>query len=413
MKKTAILLILAMIISLFPALSVSAADEYYLKGVYDGAVVVVQQEPEKTVTLVDAANENLISNGATNVAKVGFTFNGGITVFDDSAPYQYLMEFEYVGQQTLTYEVYKTGNETDIPDESKSIVFNTVAGVKNSASFEADFDAPELASASQATLAKTIINNDGENYTSDVLALSIVNGALKVDNTAAKTSGIVQFRGSDINTGHKVHYYEFDYSCPVTAYDNSIFTRVGFNAGDKDALINTNKNTLAGSQLAFPANVAKKIGIVIDYNYETGKAPIVSIYYEGEAWKIVPLTNFASKTTNSTNFLNMGVHYGKDYMLIDNFKYAVYDIKAASSFTGASIAGGYNKPVVTTLPEIRFSGADYLDGQNIADYVTISERANGSTGDFTESSISFVADIDDKDVVISCEHANNFAILLQ
>lgn len=392
MKKTAILLIIVMMISLIPALNVSAADEYYLKGVYDGAYVVVQQEPTKTVTVVDAGKANMLLDTASNVDKVVFTFNG-VEIVDTESPYAYTMEFTYCGTQTLKYDVYKQGGSTDTPYESKTITFTTIGGSENAVSFTENFSGPFQ---DTNALAKAIVGNEGANYQKSYLTLATAdfNNSKALTLDANSRTASIQFRGAAPDTGCKVHYYEFDIAVD-SLNRHWIYARADANysgGGYTQTLVDTRSHTTDGTTPLFTANVYRRLRIVFDYN----ETPTASIYVDGKEYKRFSLESVVSGPNPSLvmDINTSGVVY------IDNFKYSVYDAKTPQSFVGASIQGGNDRPVLETLSDIRITGTEYWEGQDLTGCVSISERPNGSEGDFTASSINFTSYIDNTDVVI-------------
>ena len=280
MKKTAILLIFVMIISLIPALNVSAeGEEYFLKGLYEGATVVIQQEPTKTVTLVDKDYAAAISDVATDVSKVVFTFNSAETTVT-SAPFSYTMEFTYAGTQTLRYDVY---NADDII-ESKTITFNAVAGAVNDASFTEDF---EGTFADTAALAKAIIANDGKNYGSTYLPLvtKTHNGSTVLSLDSDPYAVNLQFRGAEATTGHKVHYYEFDLATGYS-YRHCFYVRGdGYSSGSNQVELLNPQVKINNNWFFTGVNKIVKVGIVLDYN----EASTATIYLDGKELKRLSL----------------------------------------------------------------------------------------------------------------------------
>jgi len=401
MKKTAILLILVMIISLFPCVSVSAVGEYYLKGLYEGETVVVQHEPTKTVYLVDAANAGTTKTTATNVSKVVFTFNDNDPEAVFGATFSYTMEFDSIGIQTLRYDVYKTGNSTNAPDECATITFNVVGGKKCVESTNGVIDFENIA---DSDLAKTIVANDGANI-SNRLSLSVEewrgSKALMVDGDKQNKTAYLQFRGAPSTTGYKIHYYDFDMTMS-TAYERKLYvTADGYTGKTNAHVLFTNKKTDTGigTTTSINSTATAHIELILDYN---GVTPVATIYKNGVPWQTISLTNLANGTQDPVVTLQFQTHSGAHPVYIDNFSYAGYDVYTPT-FTGASIPGGDNKPVFDLLPEIRFAGTEYFEDQDVAEFIAISERENGSTGDFTVSDLSYMAYIDGTDVVVVFE----------
>ncbi len=398
MKKISILLILCMIISLLPALSVSAAGEYYLKGLYEGETVVIQQEPTKTVYVVDAAAATTAepASGAykmninpTNVDRVVFTFNDNDPETIYGTIFSYTMEFDSIGAQTLKYDVYKKGNSTDVPDETETITFKTVAGTLNEASTDGVID---FESGTAADLAKLIVANDGTTYTDKYITFSVAdwNGskAFKVSTDSSTKSSFMQLISAPTDTGHKVHYYDFDMSM------NGAYSVVMYIAGagytsssSRDQLFRNRSFTKHSSNYT-----TVPVRMVLDYNYEEGGAPTAAIYFDGIEWGRIKLANAITGTQDPVPSLYIQCRSLSAY--IDNFSYAVYDVKEAPSFTGASIPGG-DKPVTVGLGEVRFAGDTYLV-DDPTEFVTLSERANDSDGDFVASDAPYFAVVDEE-----------------
>lgn len=388
MKKTAILLILVMMISLLPALSVSAADEYTLEGLYQGEKVIAQRESTKTVTLVKA------STASADIAKVSFTFNDNSPVTIYGSDLSYTMTFTELGTQTLKYDVYKTGNSSDTPDESKTITFNVVAGTLNAASVATvDFENTTV-----DKIKSLIIANNGANI-SDRLSLSLEqrdgSTALKITGDGANKSAYMQLRGASSETGHKLHYYSFDMAMS-TAYSVNLSVSDGGYAKTGTILF-TNKNTSngIGTHSSIGSTKTAHIDLILDYN----DSPKATIYKNGALWQTISL-NFGADGEDPVVTLYVQTHSSVTPVYIDNFSYSVYDTVPTPTFTAASIAGG-DKPVLETLSQVRFTGSStYLDGQDAADFVTLTERANSSADDFAAASIGYTAYIDGTEIVV-------------
>ena len=352
MKKfLSIVLALALVFSTaaMPVLAEDAATEttptpeYYLKGIYDGATVVLSQEPTKTVTLVDAANANEISEAATNVSKVVFTFNGVATEVTGTT-FSYTMEFSAPGSQTLKYDVYKTGNETETPDESATITFNVVKGTKNAASFTEDF---EGTFATEADLAKAIVANDGKNYSTDYIPLATAdrNGSKALLIDSSHSSAVLQFRGAASETGHRVHYYEFDFTAGYS-YKHYFYVRgEGYNSGTNQVeLFNTQYKP--GGSWFFKIGTRYKVAFVLDYNETT---PTATVYIDGKEFK---RTSLATAVAGSKDpVLAMNIHASGNPIYIDNFKYSVYDSVVEGVTPEYFVKGIYDGAVVVAQEE--------------------------------------------------------------
>lgn len=398
MKKLSILLIFTMIISLIPALNVSAAgEEYYLKGIYEGATVVLQHEPTKTVTLVDIANVDTTTTTATNVSKVVFTFNDGAPETVAGATLSYTMTFTGIGTQTLTYDVYKTGNSSDTPDESKTITFNVVTGKKNAESTDGVVTFENI---SDANLAKAIVANDGQNKSSAMTLtteeVDYSNGAsdgkaLKIGATSRTTR--MQFKKAESDAINKVHYYNFD-----IAMNNAYWKRIYVHG---DSYSNTtNRDDLITCKVIgnHSSNIRKvNLGIILDCN-----TYIATVIFNGAELKKLPLTNAANGTGEPCLVLEYDNLGGAVY--IDNFKYDVYDVVPVPSFGNPSIPGG-DKPVLETLAGVTFTGTDFLDGQNAADFATLAQKPNDGTSDYVAATVDYDVAIDGANIVYTFNEA--------
>ena len=392
MKKTAILLILVMMISLLPALNVSAAGEYSLKGLSQDEFVIIQREPEKTVTLVNAAT----GANATGVSKVAFTFNDNPTETVHGSIFSYIMEFDSIGTQTLKYDVFKTGNNTNVPDESETITFTTVSGKLNEESFSENFE-----NIANADLAKRFVANNGANI-SGRLSLSVTDWkgskALTIDGDKSNKAAYMQFRGAPSTTGYKVHYYEFDMTMSTSMHRKLYITADGYTTVTNAHELFTNKKTDTGigtnSQL--DSTTVAHIELILDYNQTP---PVATIYKGGALWQTISLSNLANGTQDPVVTLYFQTHSSGHPVYIDNFSYEVYDIAEPQTFGNETIEGG-DKPVLNTLSEVRITGDTYLT-DDPTDYVTLSQRANDSDGDFVAATVPYFAYIEDSEIVVA------------
>ncbi len=384
MKKTALLLILVMIISLIPALNVSAAGEYELKGLYQGATVVIQHEPTKTVTVEKA------TDASDDISKVVFTFNG-VETTATTAPFEYTMEFENIGGQTLKYDVYKASNSSDIPDVGETLTFNVVAGKKNAASISTDFE-----SVAAADVAGILSSNHTSTMTFSVATPTYTKGGPATGNaariSASERTTQLQLRKAEGENVHKVHYYSFDVGM-TDAYTNDVWiTGDGYNkTTHRDKLFENKEFSITGKNEQY---VKISLDIIVDAN-----AKLATLIKDDAEWKRVPLTN--SSAGSSTWGLVLEYDNKARAVYIDNFKYDAYDVATPQSFTATSIPGGDNKPVAVTLPEVRITGADYLAGQNIADFVTLSQKPNDGSVGYTPTSIDYDVTIVGADIVFT------------
>lgn len=351
MKKTAILLTLVMIISLIPILNVSAADEYYLKGLHEGENIVANVERSRKVTVVNLANATGLPGNASGVAKVVFTYGDDVAE-DNAAPFEYEMVFKSCGEQALTYQVYKTGSSA--PNETKTINFKTVAGVENSNSYKTNYD-----DVTDVTTVYNLMSGSGvEKYISQ-------DGKFVFKKTDT-SNRMFSFKYADKNTGSlKIQYYEFDLTREGNATDGFSITLkstwTGANNGSSDTLISDNQ-----SISTFALGQTYKMGILLDFN-----ANIATLTLDGNEFSKVPLTSFVSKN-GADPILHFSVWNTYNTKLVfDNYKFIIYDAAPSQTFSSASIPGGDDNPVLLTLPQIKFSGNDFLAGQNLAETVTI------------------------------------------
>jgi len=396
MKKTAILLILVMMISLLPALNVSAAGEYALKGVSQDEFVILQREPEKTVTLVNAAT----GANATGVNKVAFTFNDNPAETVHGSVFSYTMELNSLGTQTLKYDVYKTGNNTNVPDESETITFTTISGKRHEESFSENFE-----NIADADLAKRFVANNGANI-SGRLSLSVTDWkgskALTIDGDKANKAGFLQFRGAPSTTGYKVHYYEFDMTMS-NSYSRTLYVSAdGYEKTTNAHVLFTNKksDTGIGTNSNINSTAVAHIELILDYNQTP---PVATLYKGGALWQTISMPNLANGTQDPVVTLYFQTHSSGHPVYIDNFSYEVYEIPEPQSFGAVSIEGG-DKPVLDTLSEVRITGDTYLT-EDPTDYVTLRERANDSDGDFAAATVPYFTFIDGSEIVVVFEQA--------
>ncbi len=389
MKKLSILLILVMIMSLIPALNVSAAD-YSLNGIEEGAIVVLQKEPTKTVTLADS----------TDVKKVIFWFNDEEPATATGPSFFYTMEFTSIGTQTLRYEVFKKGNNTNSPDASETITFNLVSGKLNEMSFSEDFDNPDI-EYTVDNIKKIFVGNDGANI-SGRLKLSVVpwkgSNALQISGDGQSKSAHLQFKSTPSKSGIGLHFYEFDITL-ATAYNiNLQVTADGYSTTTNSHILFNNKNSDVGigTSSVIESSAVTKIGLVLNYN---STPPTATVYKNGVFWRNIALTKLANGTEDPVVTLYYQTHSNTAPAYIDNFSYATYDLAESQDFTKVSIEGG-ETPVSTDFNELRFTGAGYLEDQNVEDFVTISEKPNDGSADFSASSVTYSAEIEGNDVVL-------------
>lgn len=397
MKKLSILLILAMMMSLLPALNVSAA-EYTLSGISEGETVIYQEEPSKTVKLAKADGSAL-----SGISKVAFSFNDGGFEEVYGTAFEYEMEFTELGEQTLSYNVYRTGSE--IPVESNTVTFNVVSGKLHELSFTENFENP-TADYSQDNLKKMFVGGDGANISSRLnLSVQEFKGskALVIDGDKQNKPAYMQLVGAPSTSGLGIHFYEFDMTMS-TSYSRSVaVTADGYDKVTNAHTLFTNKNTDVGigTNSDIGKSATAKLRIILNYNTTP---PTATIYKNGTLWQNISMTKLAEGTEDPVITISVQTNSKAHPVYIDNFRYTAYEKAVPQDFTSVTIPGG-DKPVATDLSEIRFTGGNYLAGQSVEEFVTISEKPNDGSADFTESSLDYRVAIEGEEVVVSFNQA--------
>lgn len=288
---------------------------YFVKGIGNGDVIVADEESYRMVTVVDAENENIASDAATNVEKVEFYNEADILLTtDDSYPYEYKLVFDNYGTHTIKAKVYDVYSGINTYANS----YTVVNGIKNAASYEQNFDNVD---------ASYDIKNDffGGKVSSVGTKYEIENNALKFtyDSDPNKTK-MFAFKHAGLNVGAKVYYYEFDltlhnaetdYMCGI----GSSWTR------NEEVIINTLKD-------GFKENTPYKIGIVLDFNTSTpDDKPTAIIRRNGVEMKRMKLDNYGVNNGTDVILHNCLYRVG-DSITIDNFKFSVYDVDNTKAF---------------------------------------------------------------------------------
>ena len=295
------------------------APEYAVKGIYEGATMVKEEEATRTITVVDKANANVVSTAATKISKVEFYKDDVLAATDeDGAPYTYALANDSYGAHKLEVKVYDTFNQ----EHSFVYNYNVVEGIKNTElSIDEDFEDFESTAAS-ADLAAAIVGGNGTNITDRLtLSLATLNGsqALMVDGDDQNKAAYLQLGGDVSGKERKVYYYEFDVNM-TTAYSRDFSVRgKAYNENPSVTLL-TNKNTPG----------TNKVKIIVDYN---DVAPTATIYVGGAEKTRVSLTDAVTvgedgKVISPVLSMYFQTHSGGAPVYIDNFKYSVYDYPA-------------------------------------------------------------------------------------
>jgi len=296
------------------------APAYAVKGIYEGAHIVAQQEATRTITVVDSANANIVSDAATSVDKVEFYKNNELVATDYSAPYEYELASDKYEDNTLEIKVYDVyGNMYPF-----SYNYYVANGVANSASFEEDFDDSTKDYSTDAALKALFVGGDGANV-SGRLTLSVEEfedgNALRIDGDGANKAAYLQFRSAASTTGAGVHYYEFDMRMSNSYSRNLSVSAAGYTKTGDILFNNKNTDLGIGTNSAIAGSKTAKIRLILDYNTSTAL-----VYKNGELWRTVPLTTLADGTQDPVVTLYVQTHSSSHQVYIDNFKYAVYDV---------------------------------------------------------------------------------------
>ncbi len=348
------------------ATEATSASEYFLKGIYDGAVIVAQEEGSRQITVVDNANNGTLLNSATNVSKVEFYKDGALVATDDVTPFTYNLMFDSCGAYKFRAKIYdKGGNVTDIVSSYK-----VVNGIKNNqASFEEDFEGTY---ADTVALASTIIDNYGTVINANKTSITKVNldgsDVLQIDPMGSY-SDIIQFRGDNATAGHRVCYYEFDMQTYYSYYSSFMVKGDGYTSSNENTLFTT-QSYIDGTKRMFTRNTWRKIGVVLDYNYPDGGAPTATVYVDGQEYRRVSMPNVAGGTDPvfvlSTNRLGENIY-------IDNFKYTVYDYISEDVPSEYFVKGIYDGAVVVAQKE-ESRQITVVDNENNGTLLNLAEK---------------------------------------
>jgi len=305
----------------------ATAPSYAVKGMYEGATVVMQQEESRTITVVDSANANLASTTATAVSKVSFfDKDDNLLGSDGTAPYEHELKFDQAKTDVLKVKVYDIYG--GVHDE---FVYNytVVDAVKNPISFTENFDDTTKDYSTDAALKALFAGNDGANVTRLNLSVEAFEdgNALRIDGDGENKSGFLQFIGTP--SGHNVHYYEFDMRMS-TSYSRNLSVSAAGYTSTGDILFNNKKTDLGiGTNSAIASSETAKIRLVLDYNAATAL-----VYKNDLLWRTVPLTTLASGTQDPVVTLYVQTNASAHQVYIDNFSYATYDVRPEYAVKG-------------------------------------------------------------------------------
>ena len=326
------------------ATEATSAPAYFLKGIYDGAVVVAQKEASRQITVVDNANNGTLLDSATNISKVEFYKDGVWVATKDDAPFTYDLMFDSYGAYKFLAKIHgEDGTVTDIVSNYK-----VVNGVKNvEASFEEDFEGTY---ADTVALAATIIDNYGTVVNANKTSLTKVNldgrNVLQIDPIGS-TSDTIQFRGDNATSGHRVCYYEFDMQTHYSYRSAFVVRGNGYESSNENTLF-TNQSYTYGTTRMFTNGKWRKIGVVLDYNYPEGGAPVATVYVDGQEYNRVSMTSVAGGTDP---VFMLSLHRLGENIYIDNFNYSVYDYVADGVASEYFVKGIYDGAVVVAQQE--------------------------------------------------------------
>ena len=216
---------------------------------------------------------------------------------------------------------------TDIYGQSHSFAFEdceVVEGVKNT---EYSVDLQTFEDVADEDLAGLIDVNRSAEMTLTTEATRYTKSNKDSDGKALKIGATIRTTqmqlSAPLNSGRKVHYYNFDLAMN-TSYTKGLYIfGDGFDTDKsvKDAVITDAVFTQHNSEYS-----VLNVGLVLDYSYEEGGAPVATIYLDGSEYKCVELPNAITGSQDPVLVLehdNMG-----GYIYIDNFKYTVYDYPA-------------------------------------------------------------------------------------
>lgn len=315
--------------------TVVAKPQYQVKGIYDGAVIVAQEEASRTITVTDDLGTGNILTGAADVSRVDFYNDNVLVDSDNDAPYSYELVFDNFDTHKFEARVYDVyGNVHPFVS-----TYKVVNGVKNAASTNGVLDFENYTITDEngdavdntAALEEAMIQHDGTEYkyygsTSMPLSVTSYKGskAFSYKNAYSKTVTL-QYKGAKYTTGHKVHYYEFDMATSNNNLNNILYVRYSYGS-DKNqvALFNPKYAYSDGVSKKVISDSFTKVRIVLDWN-----AMMATVYFNDVEWNRVPLTG-EGYLVQSMNVSETGAIY------IDNFKYSVYDVDNTANF-GTSV----------------------------------------------------------------------------
>ncbi len=306
-----------------------SAPSYFVKGIYEGAVIVQNEEPSRRIVVVDEANKKgtqgsrtyTIDETPTDVAKVEFRNNG--VLLDSTGNVCNLVFDKYQDNilEVKVTDIYGTVHPFTFNYKVKYGKLNTTESVPL-----VDFETEGLTAGD--ALAMISENNDG-NFTPTLgsdATYTASNALILTPGTSA--ASYLQFKGAATTTGHKVHYYEFDLTTRGQDSRAVELTRLGYNQGGANA--NGVQRLLANKDLANGNSYFNtvKVRLVLDFNYEkntTVPAPTALIYFDGKVYDTQSMSKLIAAGTQDP-VLRLYMQNKTHKVYIDNFKYSVYDV---------------------------------------------------------------------------------------
>ncbi len=367
----------------------ATTPSYYVEGIGDGDVIVKTHEASRKIKVIDSAWKNWLKNYVTNVSKIEI-WNNDVLLDTLVGEYEYELVFGETVDNKLEVKVYdvfggvhsfvsnyKVLSGLKIPSESYELTFDNIEGTPTSADLAALFTGGEYGSA----LSFSLVTLNGSN-------------ALKIENASGGAKEI-PIKTAKYNTGHKVHYYEFDITPVSHSYGNTFGVRPnGVSAGTTDGLFATadydSPSGTTGRSRAFYQGQTQKVRIAIDYNYAEGNAPTAIIWRNGDELKRVDLVN-----TQEANFYNptlvINMNKNNCALQLDNIKYSVYDVAPEYAVKGI------------------YEGATMVKEEEATRTITVVDKANAdvvSTAATKISKVEFYVD----DVMVQDSESNTYTL---
>ena len=287
----------------------ATAPSYYVKGIYDGANIVVDRDDQasftKAVTVVDSANAAYASTGATSVSKVAVYKDGALVDTLETAPYTYNMAFDSYGEHKLDLVVTDTLGGV----HTFANTYKFVDAAVNPATVSENFDSITAADAKS----KLGITIGGKG----LLDIQSKNGsnALIVTTDGSNNGTLTTPR---VNATAKVQRYSFKVAATKSDYRSTFSLTDG--ATDVAAFSIHKNDKLTANDKIFPAdNEANVREIVIEVDQNT--TPMATVYVGGKEFKKVSLAGMG------TVYLKVSANKNTSTgpIIIDDYSYTAYD----------------------------------------------------------------------------------------